>query len=324
MRLVNRSDAPLDFATTDSLGPIRAATLVAVVASRIAIACCRRATDGDPTDLYPDPDAGPLSAALEATGATAELVAWDDPSLQWDHFDTVVVSSTWDSVDRPGEYLAWTARVSECTRLVNPATVLAWGLDKTHQRNLSERGVPVIPTTWVEPGHAWQPPGSEFVVKPAVSAGSRSTARYRPGESEAARRHVHDLHRVGQIVMLQPYIPAVGSAGETDIIFFGGTYSHAVRKRPILQPGRGVVDRPWEQLAWDGLITPAPAELEAAELVMEHTAQLCGSIPTYARVDLVAGLEGEPLLLEIEVIDPLLSFDLHPPAAATLARLVVS
>jgi hypothetical protein len=78
----------------------------------VAVACCRRSDDADPSDLYPDPDAGPLQAALGRLGAESTLLSWDDPAVGWESFSHVVVSSTWDSVDRPGEYLDWARSVS--------------------------------------------------------------------------------------------------------------------------------------------------------------------------------------------------------------------
>ncbi|MGH9095526.1 MAG: hypothetical protein ACRDXE_10230 [Acidimicrobiales bacterium] len=79
------------------------------------------------------------------------------------------MSSTWDSVDRPAEYLGWARSVAGVSRLINPTEVLDWDLDKVYLRELEAAGVPVIPTTWVAPGDAWEPPErSEFVVKPSV------------------------------------------------------------------------------------------------------------------------------------------------------------
>jgi hypothetical protein len=63
-----------------------------------------------------------------------------------------VVRSCWDYVPRRAEFLAWAQRVP---RLANPAEVLAWNTDKRYLRELAAAGVPVVPTTWVAPGRAW-------------------------------------------------------------------------------------------------------------------------------------------------------------------------
>jgi hypothetical protein len=285
----------------------------------VAVACCRRSADAPPDDLYPDPDAAPLQAALTALGATSVLVSWDDPGVEWASFPRVLVSSTWDSVDRPAEYLAWARRCSAVSVLVNPVSVLEWALDKVHQRDLPAAGVPVIPTTWVGPGEVWEsPPASEFVVKPSVSAGGRNTARYAGGDP-AAVAHVRALQQAGQTVMVQDYLSAIDTEGETDLVFVDGTFSHAVAKKPALQTGQGVVDRPWERMAWTGLARPSAEQFAVAHRTMEAVSRQFDRWPLYSRVDLVPDASGAPLVLEVELIDPYLSLDMEPAGASRLA-----
>jgi hypothetical protein len=199
----------------------------------VAVAGCRRAEDSGPADLYPDPDAAPLASALRALGADVRLLAWDDPSVVWEEFARVLISSTWDSVDRPGEYLAWVGRAGRRTRLINDPAFIEWTLDKRYLKDLEAAGVPVIPTTWVGPDDRWEPPGgSEFVVKPSVSAGGRDTARYPAGDRRAIE-HVSSLVAAGQTVMVQDYLETIDLDGELDAVFIGGAFSHAVtKKRP--------------------------------------------------------------------------------------------
>lgn len=304
-------------------GTHRGATMGAVEGSDVAVACCRRSEDAEPDDLYPDPDATPLRAALVALGASSSLVSWDDPRVDWASFAKVFVSSTWDSVDRPDEYLAWARRVSKISDLVNPVTVLEWDLDKVSQRDLAAAGVPVVPTTWVAPGDHWNapPPGSEFVVKPSVSAGGRNTARYAGGDATAVA-HVNALQRGGQTVMIQDYLSTIDTEGETDLIFVGGRFSHAVLKKPLLKEGQGILARPWEHMAWFGLAEPSTEQLSVALRTMEAASTRLGQYLAYGRVDLVNDSSGDPLVLEVELIDPYLSLDANPSAATGLATIL--
>lgn len=285
----------------------------------VAVLGCRRTETSPADDLYPDPDAAPLTSALVALGARVRLLSWDAEGCDWDAFDHLVVSSTWDSVDRPGEYLEW---ASARPRLVNPYPVVRWGLDKGHQAGLASAGIPVIPTEWVSVADTWSPPDFEFVVKPAVSAGGRSTARY-PRGSVSAGEHVASLVAAGQVVMVQPYLPSIDRLGEVDLVYIGGRYSHAVGKLPGLPPGRGIIERPWEQMAWSGPVAATPAQLEVGKAVVEHITSSVGRA-AYARVDLLASDAGPPILLEVEVVDPFLSLDSHPEAAQRLAELVLN
>jgi hypothetical protein len=289
----------------------------------IAISGCRRTDDAAPDDLYPDADAPHLLTAFRSLGVPSMMVSWDDPSIPWGRFSQVVVSSTWDSVDRPEDYLAWARHVSSVTTLVNPLEIIEWNLDKTHQRDLEAAGVPIVPTEWVAPGDGWAPPATfEFVVKPSISAGGRSTARYAPGD-RAAVEHVEGLHGQGQTVMIQPYLEAIDVEGEVNIVFFGGAFSHAVRKRPVLQIGERPVERPWERMSWAGVVTPTEREMHVANAAIATTRERFGKYPIYGRVDLISGPTATPIVLEVELIDPYLSLDMEPAAATVMAQAVL-
>jgi hypothetical protein len=286
----------------------------------VALAGCRWSGQGKAVDLYPDPDAGPLQQALGQLGARSELVAWDDPGVDWGSYTHVLISSTWDSIERAEEYLGWARKVADVTVLLNPLPVIEWGFDKIHHQELAAAGVPVVPTTWVSPESRWTPPAQiDFVVKPSVSAGARQTACYRSGD-HSATGHVLNLQSLGHTVMVQPYISRIEDEGEIDIVFFGGVFSHAVLKKMALVPGEGVVDRPWERMSWAGVMTPTPAQLEASMRALTFVADRLGGQLPYARIDLVPGPHGEPLVLEVELIDPYLSLDLEPGAAKGFAE----
>lgn len=90
--------------TADALPPVRSHGVKMLdVVRPVAIVGCRRSPEADESDLYPDPDAELLSRAIETLGFGAKLVAWDTVSVDWSQFARVVLSSTWDGVDRPDE-----------------------------------------------------------------------------------------------------------------------------------------------------------------------------------------------------------------------------
>ena len=266
-----------------------------------------------------DEDGALLIGALAELGVEAGPALWDDVTQDWAGYDLVVVRNTWDYFDRLPDFLRWCDRVP---RLANPAAVLRWNTDKHYLRELADAGIAVVATTWYSPGDTFTPPLGEYVVKPAVSAGARDTARYGPTETAQAARQVEQLLAAGRDVMVQPYLAAVDSAGETSLLFFDGVFSHAASKAAILRPLVGV-RQDINSRSYVSAATATPAQRAVAEQVLA-AAVLVGGPLLYARVDLVPGDDGAPLLLELEVTEPSLFLTHAPGAAGRLAAAVAA
>ena len=267
-----------------------------------------------------DDDLPPLLAALEAIGVGARVCDWDDPGVDWSGFELVLLRSTWDYTQRLPEFLAWCAQVSACTTLLNPVEIVRWNSDKHYLRDLSEAGIAVVESLFIEPGEPADgfPDYPEFVVKPAVGAGSRDTRRHLRQGRAAAIEHVRELLDGGRAVLVQPYQAGVDTLGETALMFFDGEFSHAIRKGPLLQRDRGATELLFAPEQIDPR-TPSAAELALARQVL---GALPFAIPLYARIDLLPTPDG-PRLLELELIEPSLFFQHSAPAAARFAvRLV--
>lgn len=259
-----------------------------------------------------DEDLAPLQAACAEAGIEAPVLAWDDPTVGWSRFDAVLLRSPWDYMDRRGEFLGWCDRVAAVTRLWNPPDVVRWNTDKRYLGELAAAGVPVIESRFLAPGDdpAALPAYDEFVVKPTVGAGSRDCRRYLAAERDLALAHAAALLEQGRHVLVQPYLSAVDEHGETALVFFGGQFSHAIRKAPLLQrhsePTRALFAP--ERI---GARTPSAAELAVARRALE--AMPFGTLP-YARVDLLPSPDG-PQLLELELTEPSLFLAYGPGAA---------
>lgn len=257
--------------------------------------------------------------ALGELGFQVEFGVWDDPRVDWAAADLVVVRSAWDYARRRDEFLGWARSVP---RLANPVEVLTWNSDKTYLQRLADAGVPVVPTTWYAPGDAPVAPDGESVVKPTISAGARDTGRH--ADPEAARGHAESLLDAGRAVMVQPYLHAIDTAGETGLVWMADRFSHGFRKGALLArgtaPAGGLFVR--EHI---GARAVSAAEREVAERALDALAAVApvdrGRL-LYARVDLVPGPDGGPVLLELELTEPSLWFTADPKAPARWARAV--
>ncbi|WP_368562558.1 RimK family alpha-L-glutamate ligase [Pseudoxanthomonas sp. UTMC 1351] len=281
-----------------------------------------------------DEDLAPLLDACASAGLHARAVAWDDPTVSWQQFDAALLRSPWDYTERLPEFLAWCDRRDQQVSLLNPVHVIRWNTDKHYLSDLATFGIPVVTTTFVEPDaeplQALQAflgtePAPEFVVKPTVSAGARDTQRYARAQEFAASNHVARLLDQGRGVMLQPYLPAVDRAGETALIYFEGSFSHAIAKGALLQPDAAALTAPFA--AGDISSRSAGAdELALGEQVLVAASRLLrlGQPLSYARVDLIRDDGGHPRLLELELIEPSLFFAQAPGSADRFAAALAS
>jgi hypothetical protein len=283
--------------------------------ARVAFVTCTGVPDLDPDDRLA---IGPL----RARGIEVDAVAWD-ATVDWAGYDLAVLRSAWDYPPRRDEFVAWASRVP---RLANPAPVVAWNTDKRYLAELGAAGVRVVHTDWVYPGDAWEPGDDRvIVIKPAVGAGSVDSGRYDladVGERGLAVAQARRLEAMGRVVMVQPYLTAVDTYGETSMLYLDGTFSHAVRKGPMLAgPDFGV----------DGLYREehiSPREPSPAEHAAAREALAALPFPArdllYARVDLVPGADGEPVVVEVELTEPSLFLGTAEGAADRLASAIAA
>lgn len=264
-----------------------------------------------------DDDVG-LVAALAARGVAARWQVWGDPV----DAELVVLRSTWDYTWRLPEFLDWCAGVP---RLANALPVVEWNTDKAYLPRLAEAGVAAVPTELVAPGERPDWPDGPFVLKPSVGAGARGFGVFT--DHDAASAHLARLHEAGKTVMVQPFQHSVTDEGEVAQVFFGGLYSHAFAKSA---PAAEAIDATgFRPSTSSPLAAPQPAYRAVAEDAMDAAAEMLGMRRTeflYARVDVVRGVAGAPLLLELELVEPGLGFGHADPGAphrfaAAVARL---
>jgi glutathione synthase/RimK-type ligase-like ATP-grasp enzyme len=269
--------------------------------ARVALATCASVPAGDE-------DEAELVAALGELGIDGSTVVWDDPAVDWSGFELTVVRSAWDYAERRERFLGWAARLR---RVRNPLSVLTWNTDKRrYLTDLAAAGVPVVSTAFVAPGDAFSPPAEPFVVKPSVSAGGRSSARFEPDDGDAAAELVARVHAEGRTAMIQPFL---GELGETALVYLNGRYSHTVRRRVPL-PRLGATG----DLFLEEELEPAeatPAERDVADRAIGHAP---GEL-LYARVDLMDGA-----VLELEVTEPSLYLGLGDGAARRFAESIAA
>lgn len=298
-------------------------------AARIALVTCSDLPEGDPEDRA-------LVVALAERNAQASIVVWDDAEVDWASFDLVVLRSVFDYSMRREEFLAWAAGVPQ---LRNPLNVIRWNTDKHYIDDLAKAGMPVVETQWLEPERNYHkrdlhnrfPAREDFVVKPAISAGSADTGRYTSTDADSRRlaiKHAQRLLQAGRTVMVQRYMPEIDTYGESALVFLHGEYSHAIHKGAMLVGEDTGDDQSYTREAmqpWQ----PSEQEIKAAQDILTEVRRLIpGRSGTsrpllYARVDLVIRGEQTPLLMELELVEPSLYASLAPGALDRVASAIL-
>lgn len=258
-----------------------------------------------------DPDEAPMLGALRARGLRAETLAWDDPSARFDDARVTVIRATWNYHRAPERFASWIDGVAKQTALFNAADVVRWNMHKRYLLELSERGLPVLSTELVVQGSARTVADiratrgfAAVVIKPAVSAGSRETARFEVSEGAAAEAHLRAIV-AREDALVQPYVPEIAGRGERSLVWIDGEITHALRKAA----------------RFDGeaeSITPAHDVTDSERALAQRAVAAVGKPLFYARIDLVTSASG-PLLMELELIEPSLYFDAAPAALARFA-----
>jgi hypothetical protein len=271
-----------------------------------------------------------LARVLRARGAVVAIEPWDDPDVDWAPYEAVVIRSTWNYARRRDRFLAWCERIGE--RLHNAPALVRWNSDKRYLRDLAGAGIRVVDTRFVEPGDEIPDLEGEVVVKPNVSAGGRDTGRFGPSTHDVARELIAEILASGRAAMVQPYQSSVDEIGETAVLCIDGEPAHALRKRAVLRPDEVAPTRDdgvgAAEIMYDpGLVTAteaADAELEHARAVVAHVRERFGYLPLYARVDTIRGPDGEPVLMELEAIEPNFYLDQAPATAQRVGDAILA
>ena len=261
-----------------------------------------------------------LRPACAAVGIDLDLRVWDDPGLDAADYAAAVVGTTWDYTNRPGEFLDRMDALGAAIPVLNPPGVLRWNADKRYLRALEARGVPTVPTVWLDTPtvasvHAAAAAlgAEQAVVKAVVGACAVGQSRLGHGHPPLTAA---TLPAGG--AMVQPFLPAIQTEGERSVIFCGGAPSHALQKVPAAGDYR-------VQSVYGGrehAVTLTPDEAALARSIIAAI----GQPVLYGRVDLVRAPDGSLRLMELELIEPYLypeqGPELGPRFAAALVHLL--
>ena len=241
---------------------------------------------------------------LERKGLTIEKPVWNNPRVEWESYDIVLLKSPWDYFNLIDDFYTWLTKMEDKNiKFLNPIATVKWNADKHYLKNIEDSGLKIAPCIFLEKGEQVNLNDffpslntTKLIVKPVVSGGSKNTFKVVAANVEEINHQLQSLVEVEDFIV-QPFLNEIEENGEWSFLFFGGKFSHALVKKAKAGDFR-------VQHVFGGTIHPQqpPKDLiEIAQGYVDHFAKGC----LYARVDGV--LVGEQfLLMELELIEPYL------------------
>jgi glutathione synthase/RimK-type ligase-like ATP-grasp enzyme len=258
-----------------------------------------------------------VAQALERDGVRVEGRAWNERAADFAGFDAVVLRSNWDYHFEPDAFRAWLERLERAgARLFNPPALVRWNLSKRYLITLPAAGVPAVATLVLEDEsaagldaimrrHGWP----AVVLKPEIGASAHHTRLVTADTLDAAAAAIA-TGEIRRPVLVQPFVEEIRTRGEWSVVLIDGTPTHSVLKRPAADDFRVQT-----YLGGSVRAEPAPAPVLAAALA---ALRALPTSPLYARIDGVE-TDGGFLVMEVEVNEPGLFFNLAPAAAERFA-----
>lgn len=258
---------------------------------------------------------------FEKLGWSVETVSWHDTSQHWDKFDYVIVRSTWDYQQHAKDFLACLEDIDASSAvLLNPISLIKWNIEKYYLKDLQEKGVPIVETTWCSEfnNNVIEESFERFscdtvVIKPTLSANADDTFKLSAADWHVQEKALYNTFQQRDF-MIQPFLNSVVDEGEYSLFYFGGEFSHAIKKVP--QKGDFRV-----QEEHGGSLHSIAVDSEQLAIAEKALAAMpCDAL--YARVDLVR--QGNNwAIMELELIEPSLYFNLDPQSPLRFVEALV-
>lgn len=262
-----------------------------------------------------------LATALQQRGHEVVAVPWNDSDGSGQPVDVAVLRSNWDFHHHLDNFMTWLRGQHDAgVRVINDLQLVEWNANKHYLIDLAARGIAVPRTETIDEVradvlHTWFATTGcdDAVLKPAWGASGHLVERITADRVDAAVETVA-ADSDGRPYIIQEFIPEI-TDGELALVYFDGEFSHSVARIPTkgefrVNSGRGGTVQQRDAV---------DAQVRFGRTVLDALA----SMPTYARVDLVATATG-PVLMEVELNEPALWLDLSNDGADRFAAAVLA
>lgn len=256
---------------------------------------------------------------LKELGWQAKEISWRKSNVEWDNYDAVIVRSTWDYQSDPLKFLAVLEKINNSAHLENDLSIMKWNMNKNYLKDLRDEGTRIVDTAWEKTfipqkveSYFDSLDSDEIIIKPNISANAENTFRIKKYDFKNHLRVLESVFNKREF-MVQKFMKNIIDEGEYSLFYFGGKYSHSILKVPEENDFRVQEEHGGKIFS----INPDAELKKTAEKILDKVKP----IPLYARIDLVRTQDNDFALIELELIEPSLYFNLDEESPQRFARI---
>lgn len=260
-----------------------------------------------------------LFEPMKKIGWMAEEISWKNEEVNWNDYSSVIVRSTWDYQNDSEKFLNVLEKINNSSaHLENNLDLMRWNMNKSYLFDLENKGIRIVETIWEKsfnPNTVFQYfdklKSDEIIIKPNISANADNTFRL---TREKLIEKLPDLEKifVDREFMVQPFMQNIVDEGEYSLFFFNGEFSHCVLKRPKEKDFRVQEEHGGKFKS----VVPSQQQKTIGKNIIDKLAVL----PLYGRTDLVRTADNDFALMELELIEPSLYFNMDSESPTRFAN----
>ncbi len=243
-----------------------------------------------------------LRNALRKEGMQADIVAWDN-AKEVKKYHTGIIRSCWDYHNRKDEFLSHLEQYATDMKIFNSLPIIQWNCDKKYLSDLAG-DVKIIETKTASnleelSSIVENASGDVLILKPNISASGMNTHRVKSRNKHEIAAIAQTIFNANKKVLVQKYISSIEQTGERSLVVIDGECTYAYKKQPA--KNNFLVHK-----HWGGSVAPSTITDEDTMVVnriLKIIDRKFNECPLYMRIDLLYE-ENEPLVLELELIEP--------------------
>lgn len=250
-----------------------------------------------------------LFKPMNDAGWTVEEISWRNEKIDWNDFNAVIVRSTWDYQNDPENFIEVLETINNSkAHLENNLELIKWNMNKKYLYDLEQKNIRIVKTIWEKSfdenkleSYFSLLNSAEIIIKPNISANADNTFRLTQNNL-ANYSEIFKQIFMQKEYMIQPFMKNIVAEGEYSLFFFNGQYSHCILKKPKEKDFRVQEEHGGTIVS----VVPSQNQISICKnIIMQLT-----EVPLYARIDLVRAEDNNFELMELELIEPSLYFNM--------------